>query len=465
MYLSFACALALTVPAAGDTGDLSDAQMALAVTAISKAADEGLSPEKYRIALPPRKEAVAAAFERYIRDLTEGRAELKALDADVVLPASPSEATNVWQGSNLTDLSPSHPNYVQLRTALARYRKIAAQGGWEPLPEATPSFFAAEGAPLLRRRLAFEDDELASSPDGDLVAAMLRFQRRQGLPTDGVVGKSTLASLNVTATARVNTIIANMERWRWLPRALEPDRIEVNVAGTELKLILNNQVALTSKVIVGRPSDPTPILRAVGAGITVNPPWTVPHRIAALEILPKLKRNPSYLATQDMALLDGPPGDPQGQHVNWRAIPAGTFPYRLRQHSGPRNPLGRIKVELPNPLDVYLHDTPGQAAFARTDRALSHGCVRVAQILPLASFLLSADLESSAKIVAAIDAEETTYFPLQKKMPIYFLYWTAFPGSDGIEFRSDIYGRDERMLRVLQPQPTRVASLPSCHKA
>ena len=263
-----------------------------------------------------------------------------------------------------------------------------------------------------------------------------------------------------------SSIIANMERWRWMPRTLEPDRIVVNAADASLQLWIGGQIAMTSKVIVGRPGNPTPILRAEGAGITFNPAWTVPHSIAVKEILPKLKRNHAYLASQQMVLLDGPPGDPHGLHVDWRAIPAGNFPYQIRQIPGPHNPLGQIKLELPNRFDVYLHDTPGKTAFARQTRALSHGCVRVEQIMPLASYALNADLGAMRQISQAIGTGETSYVPLRKKLPVYFLYWTAFPDQQGkIQFRPDIYGRDRRLIAAMHAGSQRIAGdMPPCPK-
>lgn len=256
-------------------------------------------------------------------------------------------------------------------------------------------------------------------------------------------------------------IIANMERWRWLPAVLEPDRIMVNAAASQLELWLDSKLMLTSRVIVGKPSSPTPILRAEGAGITVNPPWTVPRSIAAKEILPKLKRNHAWLASQDMVLLNGPPGDPQGLSIDWRAIPAGTFPYQIRQYPGPHNPLGQIKLELPNKFDVYLHDTPNKAAFGRTARQLSHGCVRVEQILPLASYALAADLSAMQRITQAIETGKTSTIALQKKLPIYFLYWTAVADSEGeVQYHPDVYGRDRRLIAALRgTRELRVASV------
>jgi len=263
-----------------------------------------------------------------------------------------------------------------------------------------------------------------------------------------------------TSGDKSDIVLANMERWRWLPVELEPDRIVVNAAAAQLELWLAGKLVLTSRVIVGRPSSPTPMLRAEGAGITVNPSWTIPHSIAAKEILPKLKRNHAWLASHDMVLLNGPPGDPQGLQVNWRAVPRGTFPYQIRQYPGPRNPLGRLKLELPNRFDVYLHDTPEKAAFGRSARQLSHGCVRVEQILPLASYALAADLSAMERITAAIGSGETSFLPLQKKLPVYFLYWSAVSNPEGgLKFYPDVYGRDRRLIAAMRAKEIRMASV------
>jgi murein L,D-transpeptidase YcbB/YkuD len=258
-----------------------------------------------------------------------------------------------------------------------------------------------------------------------------------------------------------------MERWRWLPAQLEPDRIEVNVATAELDMWLAGRKVLSSRVIVGKPQTRTPILRAEGAGVTVNPAWTVPHSIAAKEFLPKLKRNPAWLKSQDMVLLNGPPGDPHGLSVNWRAVRAGTFPYQVRQAPGAKNPLGQVKLELPNRFSVYLHDTPGKAAFERKNRAQSHGCVRVEQILPLASYALTASPDAMAEIRAAIGQGKTRTLSLNRKVPVYMLYWTAYAAADGrLHYADDVYGRDRRMIAAMRQAPVRVAAIePGCRKA
>jgi murein L,D-transpeptidase YcbB/YkuD len=180
----------------------------------------------------------------------------------------------------------------------------------------------------------------------------------------------------------------------------------------------------------------------------------VPNSIARNEILPKLKRDGAWLEKNDMVLLDGPSGDPHGRSIDWRRIPSGTFPYRIRQAPGPRNPLGVAKLEMANGFDVYLHDTPGKTAFARSERNLSHGCIRVEQILPLAALAVSGvGLFEDKDLDAAIAGGETKSLPLPMPIAVYAAYWTAVPGPDGaIHFRPDVYGRDRRLTAALRPR-------------
>jgi murein L,D-transpeptidase YcbB/YkuD len=434
-----------------------DRQAALA--AMARAGDDGLDPGRYR-ADPQDAGSVRAALLSYMSDMENGRPELLARDPDVSLPTRGFDAAAALDSRNgdlaslLSGLSPPFPEYARLKAGLAHYRAIAARGGW-------PVLASGADPQQLRARLTFEDGD--TSDVGD---ALKRFQTRHGLAADGKLGPATLAALNIPAGARADIIAANMERWRWLPRTLEPDRIVINAVDARLELFLNGRSMLVSRVIVGKPATPTPILRAEGAGVTFNPSWTVPTSIAAREILPKLKRNPAWLASQDMILLDGPPGDPQGLHVNWRAIRAGTFPYRVRQNPGAKNPLGLIKIELPNRFDVYLHDTPAKSAFNAPSRDVSHGCVRVEQILPLASYALAGDLSATGRITDAIAAGQTSYLALQRKLPVYFLYWTAFADPDGaMEFRPDIYGRDKRMIAAMGHSSSFAGSPIRCSRA
>lgn len=447
------------------------------VSALERAAAEGLNPKDYL--LNPGQDAdtrdvtLTRLALHYVEDVRNGRPGLRAMDDDVALPALPYDTSVALAGALknhvlagfLASAPPSSPQYAKLKSALAWYQAIRDRGGWPLIPADIADSVGENGpaAATLRERLRFEDPTIFADGSAGIAAALKRFQLRHGLSPDGVLGQRTRSELNVTAQARVEQIVANMERWRWLPRTFEPNYIAVNVPDATLSLVLNGSEVLRSRVVVGKPKTPTPILRAEGGGITVNPPWNVPTSIARKEILPRLKSNPSYLRSQDMVLLNGPAGDPYGLHVRWRDIPAGTFPYLIQQHPGLKNSLGTIKLELPNRFDVYLHDTPSKRAFAFFARDVSHGCVRVERILPLASYILSENLDAMMKIADAVSTGETRYFPFQRRIPVYFLYWTVFAGPEGtLQFRPDVYGRDSRMAENLS-QPMRISGdFPNC---
>jgi murein L,D-transpeptidase YcbB/YkuD len=265
-----------------------------------------------------------------------------------------------------------------------------------------------------------------------------------------------LADEGIEAAERVDQIIANMERWRWLPHRLETRRVMVNAADATLEVIDNDQVILRSKVVVGTADSPTPIFRAVATGVTVNPPWNVPASIASNEFLPKLRSNPNFLLSQNIVLLNGPADDPHGTRIDWNRVSPEAFPYRLQQPPGAGDALGQLKIEMPNAFSVYLHDTPGKREFARTERNLSHGCVRVEQILPLASIALSGDAMAAATtLTGAVTSGKTQYLALKQPMPVYVLYWTVIGDGDGtVQFRRDVYGRDARLLHTLRAART-----------
>ena len=434
-------------------------------TSLANAAAEGLEPKDY---LPiaegsdaERDVAMTRAALAYLRDLRQGRETLRLVDSDIALPHETFDAVKAVDGALKTNrvaelfssVTPTILDYARLKEALANYRAIASRGGWPVLefPGSGVGRPTDRQARALHDRLIFEDEILARESSADIGSALKRFQARHGLKADGYANKGTIAELNVTAAERGNQIVANLERLRWMPRQLEPNYILVNVPDAHLSLVLGGKEVLASRVIVGKPATPTPILRAEGGGITVNPPWNVPASIARNEILPKLKKNHSYLKTQDMVLLNGPLGDPYGLTVRWGAIPKGTFPYLVQQHPGRQNPLGTVKLELPNRFDVYLHDTPLKGAFARSSRDLSHGCVRVERILPLASYAMNQSLDDMIAIMDAISGGETRFLPLRRQLPVCFIYQTAFfDAKDQLQFRPDIYGRDRRMMAMLE---------------
>jgi len=446
----------------GAQGLTRDGQAALAV--LAKSDGEGLDPKRYDVARlkapwpdgAARDMTLTAALLRYAADLADGRPDFRAIDSDIELPPSGIDtAAGLAQALSahklpeyFQSLLPRLPEYAALRGALAQYRAIAAKGGWSPIA-AAKSFRADSADPdmleNLRARLAFEDAALArlATPSAaDIDAAVRRFQARNGVEDDSLIGAKTVALLNVTAASRALQIAANMERMRWLPQNFEAARIVVNVPDARLAVIENGREVLSSAVIVGRPKDRTPIFRAEVTGVVANPPWIVPAKIARQEIMPKANSNPDYLARNHLVVDNG----------------------QVRQLPGPDNSLGQIKLELDDHFAVYLHDTPAKALFARRQRFLSHGCIRVAQIIPLASYALSGDTTTGIEsLMAAIATTDTVHLAVKARIPVYVVYFTAFSAPDGLQFRADVYGRDKRMIAAMAAQGFAQLTVPTAN--
>ena len=212
-----------------------------------------------------------------------------------------------------------------------------------------------------------------------------------------------------------------------------------------LQVAEEGRTVLTSRVVVGDPQHPTPVVQAWVEAVILNPAWNVPTSIAAQEILPRLRENRRYLVENDIVILERRESDPFGLAVDWSAFSAEAFPFRLQQRPGPDNPLGRIKLDVPNRFDVYLHDTPTRALFARPRRTASHGCIRVERADDLAAHVLSDGTGrwTPRRLAEAIADGGSSRIPVARPMPVYILYWTVFVGPDGLaQFRDDVYGRD-----------------------
>jgi murein L,D-transpeptidase YcbB/YkuD len=419
------------------------------------------------------------AFFLYGSHVRRGRVSPKALDevwfadhpeSEVSLVQLLQEGLEGQQLAALLDaLPPSHAAYDGLMRARAQYHEIAAHGGWPQVPEGSKLRKGDHGARVqaLRRRLLITGDlPAAASQDGEvfdvaLEQALQRFQRRHGLEADGVVGPSTLTALNVPVEARLRQIELNMERWRWWPRQLGERAILVNIPAFELAVLEQDKPALTMRVVVGRPTRRTPMLSADITYLVLNPHWYVPPNLAIQDKLPLMRKDPGYVARQRLKIFrsggtDDAPIDPSA--IDWSAVGARNFPYRLRQDPGPGNALGRVKFMFPNPFHVYLHDTPARELFAKTERSFSSGCIRLERPLELAEYVLSGDPTwSRAKMQAIIDTKKERTVRLSTPIPVHVLYNTAWMNAAGaVEFRQDIYDRDkalERMLREAFPPP------------
>jgi murein L,D-transpeptidase YcbB/YkuD len=248
------------------------------------------------------------------------------------------------------------------------------------------------------------------------------------------------------ADMKVRQIAQNMERWRWLPQELGRRYILVDVPAYTLEVVEHDRPVMTMRVVVGKPSWPTPVLSATMSHVVLNPDWHVPPSIAAQELLPILRSNPGYLTQQNMHVSYGP-HDVDPRSIDWGKVSKKNFPYRLRQEPGPKNPLGNIKFMFPNRFQVYLHDTPSRTLFTKPERAFSHGCVRVEKPTDLAEYVLRGTL-SRDRLLASIGQRTSRTVVLTEPVPIYFVYRTVWIKDDGtVQFQPDIYGYDEPQER------------------
>lgn len=443
-------------------------------SAILHAAEEGLSPGDYDgfqslwadqgvLKYPAAFDlALTGAALAFLRDLAGGRVAPRVADPHWSIERTVPSATALL-GSVLTAespaeriaaIAPEHRDYLQLRSALSRYRAIAAAGGW-PILETGPVIGEGDRdfrIRFLRERLAAEGDLGAGPPaldperfDAELSSALRRYQQRHGLDADGRLGDRTVAELNVSAEARAAQIERSMERWRWMPRFLGPRYILVNIPAFRLQLIENGTPVVESRVIVGQPNRPTPRIKAEASGLLLNPSWTIPPTILREDVLPKLRRDPGWLAERNMHVFIGWGPDARELDpalIDWRTASAERFPYVIRQDPGSANALGRLKVEMPNSAGVYLHDTPDKKLFELTNRAKSSGCVRIDRIMDLAVALLGEGWNSN-RLESLIGSGTTSMLPLRGPVPVYLAYFPAWVDGAGVpHFSPDIYGLD-----------------------
>lgn len=361
--------------------------------------------------------------------------------------------------------APRDPRYGKLVATLARYREISDLGGWRELPEPGQVLKKGDryvGVGLLRARLRAEGDlpESASrvvpgSIDDETDRAVKAFQFRHGIDPDGVIGPKTLSELNSPVTHRINALIVNLERLRWMHYGAETrEWVEVNIAESVLRMFRGPTHLGTMNVIIGKKGKTqTPLFHGDIKYLIFRPYWNVPVSIARDEIGPAAERDPNYLVRNNYEIV--PRFGVSSSEV--LAITSGTIAamragrLSVRQATGPNNALGLVKFIFPNDSAIYLHDTPNRSLFERTNRDFSHGCVRVSDPSRLAEFSLGANSNwDPASIDAALNdtSRPNRQVNLERSIPVYLTYWTATILDDGrVRFDQDLYEHD-RALRA-----------------
>ncbi len=360
--------------------------------------------------------------------------------------------------STIESLKPQYPAYRRLKAALAKYQTIQSDGGWDPIAEGGVLRRGDRGPriALLRRRLALTDHAPVGNGDPEffdetLEKAVKRFQNREEIDPDGVVGHPTLIELNYPVEGRVDQIRANLERLRWFLHDLPEQFVVVDIAGFTIEVYDRNRITWTARAQVGDPYTQTPCFKAKIKYMVLNPTWTVPPGIARREYLPKLRENPNFLNETNLKIIDNGGKFINPDKIDWKRYTDRTFPYSFFQEPGPDNPLGRIKFICPNPFYVYLHDTPETERFSETWRAFSAGCIRVENPSEFAVLLLDDTKNwNLGNLRKQMETGTTRTISLPRKIPIMFLYVTVLAQHDEmIHFRDDIYGRDEAVIKGL----------------
>jgi L,D-transpeptidase YcbB len=411
----------------------------------------------------------SSAFLEYASDLKVGRFLPSKIDPNFFI-----EGRTINQLSALKDLAqvdnidrfldawqPASQRYAALRSVLAKYRALAAKGGWGavPLGDAIRPGMTDPRVPAIRARLLMTDGastEVAATEaqhyDNALVETVKRFQARQGLDVDGVIGSTTIVAMNVPIQERINSIILAMERLRWMPEDLGQQYLIVNIAGFELRRVNAGKIEERMAVVVGKPYHRTPVFSDRIRFLEFNPYWNVPPDIAVNEELPVLRKNPAGLSAQGFEVVRGDQvTDPSS--IDWSSVGAGHFPYQLRQRPGPNNALGRVKFMFPNSHNVYLHDSPAHSLFERNVRAFSHGCIRLSRPLELAEQVLrvgGVQGWTKDRINNVVATAKTTVVNLREPLPVHITYLTAWADDGVANFRQDIYGHDVKLLAALE---------------
>lgn len=331
---------------------------------------------------------------------------------------------------------PVYRQYRLLKNYLKRFREIEKKGTWFTIKTDKNKYQEKDSSAVIKdiRKKLFLAGDLSSdsgSPvfDSEMTVAVKKYQQRYGLKEDGVIGPAIIREMNAPLNKRIQQIIVNMERARWVDSDPTGNYLVVNIPQFKLLVYEQDSLVWTCNVVVGKEAHKTAIFQGEINNIVFSPYWNVPPGIQKNEIMPALKRDPNYLARNNM---------------EWNGN-------QVRQKPGPGNALGKVKFLFPNSFSMYLHDTPSKSLFQEDKRAFSHGCIRVSEPAKLAAYLLRDDSQwTKEKIDKAMNAGKEQWVKLKNPIPVSIVYFTAWVDREGrINFRDDIYKRDSRLMEEI----------------
>lgn len=386
-----------------------------------------------------------------------------AQDESVALgPAATDPDWHIPVRANPVMVEPQHKAHAALRTAFNRYGAVAEQGGWDTIGAGPDLRIGQRDARvrIIRARLRATGDftaQVEADPlffDTGMHEAVRRFQRRHRLLADGVVGDRTREAMNVPVEDRLVQIAVALERWNWMPEPLADDHVWINVPESKLTFVVDGEEVLSMPVVVGHPHRPTPSFKSRLRQLVFNPPWYVPHTIAVEDLLPRQRRDPDFLLRSGIRVYRDWGDDATRvpvEMIDWSQVDAGDFPYQLVQEPGPANSLGRVKLVMDNPFDIFLHDSPAWRLFYLSARTLSSGCVRLQDAPALVHALMSRDQGwTAADLAERLVPGPTDFVDLLEPVDVYVVYFTSWVDDDQqLYFARDVYQRDKMIAREL----------------
>ena len=420
------------------------------------------------------------SFVKLVKDLGEGVTngrdtqkrfyrEPPNVDARNLLLAVKNSQMTVNQV--LASVTPSDPAYERLTQTMQKLLDEHAEGVTRTrlasTDVASADTRASEAARLWQRLIETGDlatgSDTPAYPSAALTKGVKAFQARHGIEPTGEADEQTRQALNASVQDDIEAVAISLERYRWLPRELGRRHVLVNIPDFRVNLIDDNKTILTMRAVVGKLSHQTPSFSEDMSYMEFNPTWTVPRRITQNELIPSERKNPGYLAARNFEFLkkeNGRLSRVPASSVTSADLNAEHFPYVLRQRGGPGNALGTVKFMMPNNYAIYLHDTPSQSHFALTERAYSHGCVRLADPRAMAQALMLGDGYSQSKIDQAMSSKKTHMIQLREHLPTHMVYMTSWVDEDQIlQTRPDVYDNDPALRAALRKADTLISTI------